>query len=344
MSLRICLSRQQAQLQRQLDEASRRLEAEDFAKLSSRETILSELMQAALPMVYMGLLRMCLSAFACGEDAAAPSGASYLRIMPSMECFGAEHTPYVALGLLALVMLYPYATLSYPLFQVVSMSRIKFNHAFLFAVIQIQTVLMIVGTMVPTRTYFVLGLTLAVDVYLVIMFVGVPPRLHCIFPAALRRPPCTVGSVNRGAACAFAFSAWLNICSALTVLMGRDAVAVALLFTFVAALSEYAVYRLTRSVFPQRDKLIRLGQHFCTYFRGVSTKDQERAKSAFTLVDDYRRRVWRPALACKLGDVLTDVFFATKVWQLEGSSWATSSFSARLVYAVLVIERGSDGC
>eukprot|EP00937_MAST-01D_sp_MAST-1D-sp2_P000446 g446.t1 len=227
---------------------------------------------------------MCLSAFSCGGNAHDDRDITYLRIMPSMQCFGSRHMPYMAVGLAALMGLYPYATLSYPLFQVVSMSRIKFDHDFVFFVIQIQTVLMLVSTLLPTRTYLVLGLSLAVDTWLVLIFAGVPNCLHCVFPRRFHRPPCTVPSINHRASCAFAFSAWLNVCSALTVVMGSDIVAVVLLITFSGVLTEYAVVRATRSVLPDRLTIVRLGEQSCKLHRSANEADKSFAVVVFDVV------------------------------------------------------------
>jgi hypothetical protein len=222
----------------------------NFVVLTDARVLISEVFQAMLVGLYMGVLRICLSGLACSYP---PGLQPYLTIKPDIICFGGQHVVMAAVAVVTLHVLYPMASASYPLFQVVTSATAKFQFSFLFMVTQVQTWLVVLSTFFGSKEWFVLFCCLLVDLLMVVRTVHKPKWISDQLPVFLREPPCRIVVVNQLTATAFLFSAWLNVCSMLTVYVGGDLSAVILLFTVCFFVVWYWVSRLSSAMFPRKN-------------------------------------------------------------------------------------------
>jgi hypothetical protein len=122
--------------------------------------------------LYTGILRCLTKALACESP-----DYSHLIAVPAIECWTGLHLVMVPAAILGLVVLYPAAMLTRPLFQALNENLdFHFDYNYLFVFSQLQTFLLVLSSLIPESTTILVLLCLFVDLVLFWYFCSRPER------------------------------------------------------------------------------------------------------------------------------------------------------------------------
>jgi hypothetical protein len=165
------------------------LQAKNIAGL--RFGFMYQYVDVIVAFTYTGILRCFAKALACKSP-----DYSYLIAVPTIECWTGLHLVMVPAAILGLVVVYPAAMLTRPLFQALNANlNLHFDYNYLFVFSQLQTFLLVLASLAPESPTILVLLCLFVDLVLVWYFWSRPEERN-------------IGHLEATQATAAAFTHW----------------------------------------------------------------------------------------------------------------------------------------